>query len=1170
MKKFPANAFSQPPKTNTKKGFSLVVALALMGFILLMLLSLTLVVQLETQASTVSVRNLQARQNALLGMQIALSELQAAAGPDQRMVARGDLLSQHPAVNQALTPNDPRRLWVGVAHSDGTSNIEPSNNPVHWLVSGLNNPGDFNSGLQNPGDTALLFGENSVAASADAVAAGLTDQDFYLEAGKVFLYQEGVQSGAYAWIIDDETQKAKLGPSNPEVSNETPSTNLVDGRQRSVLPGYYDIADTTALTADATQLSTANNLKSLGIISTANENIIKDYHFDYTVNGFGVLADTRNGGLKRDLTAAFENPQVFNDLFPNTSEPPYITMDETKFNSSEASDLQSNGYIHMGIFRDYYNLKDYIVNDPQNEFEDGTLPISVFDQDLVNATGPQDLRQGKLGPHEINEEGHPYGSFEQRSGLGSGNGYPAMDYRHNPITPILAFMQQNAWLDDYQNTPTGYYLYKRGQLWLGVYNPYNIKLQIGTNSTGPKISSYPHGYVTLWDKSLMSSTNEALGREIDRENVFYNGRMMSAKEPLILNPGRTQILGFEDDIDVFLAKNDVGTFSTNILNATTKSSNRERNMGTEEYLPTQEFTMKAEFVNVFGNNNKNNDDDQDYEQGPNMSWGYEDPDEDFEVAQVFYTPFASDIAERGGSSQKNKIKSGQKIPGKVIFRDRKFQLGTSGATADEAAFYTFKLRTTRENNSRIRPLIDGNIRAIWNNPKWDNDMGLDVLATYSVDSVEFPDAPGNDGQYVNMVASDLDPEEAYLVYGKDDLGSETTEQLILFDIPREPLVSLGQLQHAAAGRFSYEPTYIVGNSYANVRIPLNNWSVSASDEYSQPFIIMNWEIPNNFYLYDASYLVNEALFDGYTFTTIPQDSTQAELDAMLVQDTLLGNPRFIPYEPEGFTFDTTTLQAVEAGRTNAGMVLVDGAFNVNSTSVEAWEAFLSGTKGLPYQKMDEDGDITGFEDVDGVRFPRVQTVMGEDWETTPDENYWTGFRSLTDVEVRELAEEIVDNIKTRGPFFNMSDFVNRELMDADEGKSGVLQAALDATINDTIPSSFEANADDGSFSNISADSTQGAGFPGQLLQGDILQALAPYMQTRSDTFKIRSYGETIDPLTQQTTGQAWCEAVVQRMPEPVDDPTNTSPASQQLATPTSDLGRQFRIVSFRWLDKDEI
>ena len=47
-------------------------------------------------------------------------------------------------------------------------------------------------------------------------------------------------------------------------------------------------------------------------------------------------------------------------------------------------------------------------------------------------------------------------------------------------------------------------------------------------------------------------------------------------------------------------------------------------------------------------------------------------------------------------------------------------------------------------------------------------------------------------------------------------------------------------------------------------------------------------------------------------------------------------------------------------------------------------------------------------------------------------------------------------------------------------------------------------------------------------------ALAPVLFARSDTFLVRAYGEAYNPATQSAEGKAWCEALVQRLPEYVD------------------------------------
>jgi hypothetical protein len=93
------------------------------------------------------------------------------------------------------------------------------------------------------------------------------------------------------------------------------------------------------------------------------------------------------------------------------------------------------------------------------------------------------------------------------------------------------------------------------------------------------------------------------------------------------------------------------------------------------------------------------------------------------------------------------------------------------------------------------------------------------------------------------------------------------------------------------------------------------------------------------------------------------------------------------------------------------------------------------------------------------------------------------------------------------------------------------------------------------------------GAPGWLTQADILQVLGPALTARSDTFVIRAYGDAVD-TSGKVRARAWCEAVVQRLPAPLDpDPSGLNP---RLAGATGDFGRRFVITSFRWVSPNEI
>jgi hypothetical protein len=92
------------------------------------------------------------------------------------------------------------------------------------------------------------------------------------------------------------------------------------------------------------------------------------------------------------------------------------------------------------------------------------------------------------------------------------------------------------------------------------------------------------------------------------------------------------------------------------------------------------------------------------------------------------------------------------------------------------------------------------------------------------------------------------------------------------------------------------------------------------------------------------------------------------------------------------------------------------------------------------------------------------------------------------------------------------------------------------------------------------------------MQGDVLQSIGSVLSARSDTFVIRTYGEVLNPLdsTAAPRARAWCEAVVQRVPDYVDtsNPSTTAPAALNATNQT--FGRRFKVISLRWLGPNDI
>jgi hypothetical protein len=262
----------------------------------------------------------------------------------------------------------------------------------------------------------------------------------------------------------------------------------------------------------------------------------------------------------------------------------------------------------------------------------------------------------------------------------------------------------------------------------------------------------------------------------------------------------------------------------------------------------------------------------------------------------------------------------------------------------------------------------------------------------------------------------------------------------------------------------------------------------------------------------------------------------------------------------------------------AARIRIEGAFNVNSLSKTAWKAVLStlGRSELPV--VDPANNQLSWETPDGIRFNRFgNVILNSAYKTNAGGDcpeFWQGWRDISEKELDQLAEAMVQQVRERGPFRTMADFVNRNPAGkAEHQKKGAIQAAIDSVANHALPASVgnPAGKPHGAmFSDAISGENQAAGSAAYLLQGDVLQSLAPVMQVRSDYFRIRSCGEAHDPGG-KVIATAWCEAFVQRQPEYVNPTDAAFLTPDELASQASrTFGRRFDIVSFRWLSKSEI
>ena len=505
----------------------------------------------------------------------------------------------------------------------------------------------------------------------------------------------------------------------------------------------------------------------------------------------------------------------------------------------------------------------------------------------------------------------------------------------------------------------------------------------------------------------------------------------------------------------------------------------------------------------------------------------------------------------------------------------------------------------------------------------------------------FPRPVWGDAKYDPVVGSDgLMHGAPFSVFSK----ANTEGKVIAFDFPDRnyALTSLADFRHAMLSPFNWHPSYVVGNSQMD---PFSDphRTLNRTLYRSGPALWRNLESSTNrgrggfghllggkgindtgrldatdILLYNVAFEVNHSLFDNYFLSTLlKKRETRSTWDG----EEPLPNARLKLHK----SVSSSSVEFTQAMNTTdkmfhtaSSLLVNEGAFNVNSTSVEAWVAFLSSTLNVnrPLSSRGDGGEGSGA--VQFSKLLRPFTAGNPDKDLSKEMG--SGYRALSEDEVRRLAEKIVEEVKFRGPFLSLSDFVNRRLVGQDvsrasqvqfpetEDISMALKGALDAAIekaeinaedastqsvgdeNDFALATIREGVPNGTMNNAYVQSfpqRKSQDMAGWLTQMDILSTLAPAMTARSDTFKIRVYGDCKSPNNIQPDATAYLEITVQRQPYFYDttDAANTPVTilydnagkpkpipeeNTQLKSANRQFGRKFEIVSLRWISPNEI
>lgn len=245
-------------------GFALIITLVLLALLVLTVLALSTTVRVGGQVSAIGTYQVQARQNALLGLNLGLSELQKLAGPELRITGTAGITG---IPGGSGNGDKTTRYWCGVWQNDGVF--------LGWLTSGAGGT------AVAPPNSIELIGAASVGA-ANSTSANVEKQ--HVVAGKIPIQVIEVPAtpnipanvGNYAYLVTDEG--AKISAYSPAAQLAIPHlTPLISD---VMLANQLKLK--TALTANAASLPRVISYEQLAVVPnpTLTPSVLQDtFHY---------------------------------------------------------------------------------------------------------------------------------------------------------------------------------------------------------------------------------------------------------------------------------------------------------------------------------------------------------------------------------------------------------------------------------------------------------------------------------------------------------------------------------------------------------------------------------------------------------------------------------------------------------------------------------------------------------------------------------------------------------------------------------------------------------------------------------------------------------------------------------------------------------------------------
>jgi hypothetical protein len=1237
---------STSPHQSSRRGFSLVLSLTIMAMMVMVVIVLAAFLSVESKLAKAAQYRTQSKLHALVSLRLALAHLQQEAGPDRRMTAQANLGANNnqPGWNWQTIRNP---LWTGVWRSD-----RPTQPPA-WLVSGrhdrpanaqsinLFGKNDYEADHWIPfqSDYYPTAGPMMITLVGDATAMpaelmnwptspGRPDGRIYLP--KVQLPDANV-AGAYCYWIGDEGVKAKLNLTDTRIT--PPSTATVSADQQTfnnilalrgtartgieILKGFENIP-LGGIDARATKLHDLNLLDAAAFTETTPPTIARKAWPSLTMVSRGLNTDSQWGGLKIDLSSAFEKDDAAwkasefgegpapKDSTGNPLSGVTYTFDPNgssnrKAYSESKVDVKYNGSSHNISTLYSYAYRGNTVRGPTWEalrnyhrlykevaWNDSTNPVSNSPTLRARTHFPNTISLAASGYGGTAHYGHMYNRMDTAEDV-----FVSPTPRPQPTkvgaTPYVA-REMLVW--GLQNNG--------GTLRLTLspitvlHNPYNVAMRLkreNSSDTAAMRLSYRAWSAWWMDFARNGSGGSSnwswdmltLAQSTDSSPNWAESFRTYIPE-ITLQPGEFRVftlpagaIPFNRLATTVNRYDFTGCFYTNCLDsAKSPLVLNGSDTLTVSVRSTGPFYIRHLLTcwpgdRIMETNNS----------GDGALYNVCS-----EVTELLSNSMGTDPSGtyRSGVAPPKVIPPGAVLP-------------SPGQPPQVLAVFDYGVRWGGD------PLgfpifVHSNPTAAMTRPEATGIGPSAMPAGYATTSNSFKLVVRGANNWAEVFEPGQDPA---LAFGGTSVRSSGQNAAVFTEIPLGPPVSLAQYTHANMLIRDQDPLFVIGNSFAPLYSPIN--------------AVSNYRTAENWTDMDRVWLSNAAIYDRFflsgaapdVFRGIEVRTLTKVLDDFAAGTGSLANPR-----TKLFSFrDAATTRAMLADhRRLAGVTCTDGAFNVNSTSIEAWTTILASAKKNAMGKLSADQPAK----TQNARYPRA--ARGADVsdynykKPFSDKSAWSGLATLDDDQIRLLAKSIVEESRKRlannhrsqvnlqpsldvhapvvfrgmtvpVPYIGLAQFVNRWLCGAEPPISyaGCLQNAItradvdganlsNRAVNPAPASTVALQsptttpgmvpwldpAHDGNLTltDPRSGSTNRAHLhqasPASLLQSDILSVIGPALTTRSDTFTIRAYGDVSErPGSNVSLGACWVEAVVQRTPEFCDA---SQPPETEVCSPT--------------------